>query len=290
MESARAAALIEAHRPLLDRLLPDDDRAALTVREGQFHLVVLGAQRVVCLARTEAAAARLSARAATLRALAEPRLGIAVPQPIELAGLDEDVAFLLLTRIPGEPLDDTMLTDPQSVEAIASQCHSLLAALTAAAADRRIRALLPAAAPHRWHDFARAVRTELYPLMADHGRDRAERELTALRDLPARADAVVHGDLGGENLLWERDSGVPVLRGVVDWDGVCLGDPAEDLAALGAGYGADMLRRILAHLPPEPGLAERIMAIQGTFALQQALDGHRDGDDAERADGLSGYR
>ncbi|MBF6224659.1 hypothetical protein [Nocardia abscessus] len=40
------------------------------------------------------------------------------------------------------------------------------------------------------------------------------------------------------------------------------------------------MRPILAHLPPDPGPAERSTAIQGTFALQQAIDRHRDGDDA----------
>ncbi|WP_280186571.1 MULTISPECIES: hypothetical protein [Nocardia] len=45
------------------------------------------------------------------------------------------------------------------------------------------------------------------------------------------------------------------------------------------------MRRILAHLPPEPGPAERITAVQGTIALRQAIDWYHDGDYAERADG-----
>jgi aminoglycoside phosphotransferase (APT) family kinase protein len=82
-----------------------------------------------------------------------------------------------------------------------------------------------------------------------------------------------------------------LLRGVVDWDDVCLGDPAEDLAALGAGYGAGLLRRILAlDGAADPKLWTRTAAIQGTFALQQALAAYRDDDTAELADGSAGYR
>jgi hypothetical protein len=37
-------------------------------------------------------------------------------------------------------------------------------------------------------------------------------------------------------------------------------------------------------------IATRITTIHGTFALQQALSAHRDGDEEQLADGLTGYR
>ncbi len=127
--------------------------------------------------------------------------------------------------------------------------------------------------------------------MSGDGRRRAERELTALDGLPHLTGAVVHGDLGAENVLWESVGGVPRLGGVVDWDEVTLGDPAEDLAAIGAGHGEDFLWRVRTHAgPPDDGLTARIATIRGTFALQQALSAHRDGDMEERADGLTDYR
>lgn len=97
----------------------------------------------------------------------------------------------------------------------------------------------------------------------------------------------MHGDLGPENVLWESIDGLPRLSGVVDWDDVGLGDPAEDLAAIGAGYGDSLLRRVLTL----GGWADhettaRIAAIAGTFALQQALAAYRDGDEEELRDGL----
>ena len=52
----------------------------------------------------------------------------------------------------------------------------------------------------------------------------------------------MHGDLGAENVLWEWTDGLPHLAGVLDWDDVTLSDPAEDFAAIGAGYGPELCR------------------------------------------------
>lgn len=100
----------------------------------------------------------------------------------------------------------------------------------------------------------------------------------------------MHGDLGAENVLWEWTHGLPHLSGVLDWDDVTLGDPAEDLAAIGAGYGPELLERVLALGNwSNRGLLTRIAARRGTSALQQALHAIRDGDE-ELVDGLADYR
>ncbi|MFL1382267.1 MULTISPECIES: aminoglycoside phosphotransferase family protein [unclassified Nocardiopsis] len=274
----------QTHQPLLERLLPDTDPATLTVREGQFHRVVIAADRVVRLPRTPAAAARLPRSAALLRALLELDLPFRTPTPLDEG---HDPAYLLLDRIPGEPL--TELTDPGTAASVAEQYTALLSALAKAGADPRARAALPRAAPDQWRRFAADVRTELLPLMSPAGRRRADRELTALDALPHLTESVVHGDLGPENVLWENVHGRPHLSGVIDWDDVSLGDPAEDLAAIGAGHGPDLLDRILT-LENRDGTRDRITTISGTFALQQALQAARDGDAEELADGLTGYR
>lgn len=127
--------------------------------------------------------------------------------------------------------------------------------------------------------------------MSHDGRRRAEREFAALDGLPHLTAAVVHGDLGAENVLWEVVDGRPRLSGVIDWDEAALGDPAEDFAAIGAGHGEGVLSRVLALGGwSDDGTAGRISAIRGTFALQQALYAVRDGDEEELADGLSAYR
>ncbi|SEG44111.1 Predicted kinase, aminoglycoside phosphotransferase (APT) family [Nonomuraea solani] len=257
-----------------------------TLHQGQFHQVVIGEDRVICLPRTEAAAARLPGRAALLRVLAGLDLGVDVPRPLREQAVGEP-PYLILSRVPGAPLEAGVLTDPQVAEVVAGQYAGLLAGL--AAAGERARAVLPVPRG-RWGRFAAEVRAELYGLMSEAGRRRAERELAALDGLPDGGTAVVHGDLGPENVLWEYDGGMPRLSGVIDWDEVTIGDPAEDLAAIAAGHGQALLNRVieLGGLA-NGGLAARITTIRRTFALQQALAAHRDGDQDELADGLAGY-
>ncbi|MEU8319372.1 viomycin phosphotransferase [Nonomuraea sp. NPDC048881] len=279
-------------RALLSRLLPGVEPERLTVRQGQFHQVVIGADRVVCLPRTGAAAARLPQRAAVLRLLAGFDLGFRTPRPLPEAGAPgpDEPPFLVLSRVPGAPLEAGELEDPRVAAAAAAQYVTLLRALARIGAEDEVRAALPAPRD-RWREFTAGVRAELFGLMAGRGRQRAERELAALDGLPDITEAVVHGDLGAENVLWEHDDGLPVLSGVIDWDEVTIGDPAEDLAAVGAGYGTPFLDRVLRLGGWSDGAtAARIAVIRASFALQQALSAHRDGDEEELADGLTGYR
>ncbi|MDF5756992.1 aminoglycoside phosphotransferase family protein [Spongiactinospora sp. TRM90649] len=262
------------------------------VREGQFHRVLMGADQVVHLARTEAAAARLPRRAAVLRTLAALGLGFRTPEVLGEYGGRGDGAppYLLVRRIPGAPLPRAALAAPAFAEAVAAGLAELLAELEAAGATDHARRTLTEEEPGRWPSFASDVRAELFPLMTAAGRERAGRELAALDGLPHITRAVVHGDLGPENVLWETADGPPRLSGVIDWDDVRLGDPAEDLAAIAAGYGDRLLGRVLALGGGSSGtLPRRIAVIRGTFALQQALQAHRDGDEEELADGLAGY-
>ncbi|MDN3267234.1 viomycin phosphotransferase [Streptomyces sp. MA15] len=281
------------HRALLSRLLPDDKPDDLAVRQGQFHTVVIGSDRVVCLPRTRAAAARLPRRAAALHALAGLDLGFRTPEPLLQGGTHgtDEAPFLVLDRIPGEPLETDALNDARVADTVAAQYATLLSALARAGTDETVRAVLPQAAEDHWRRFAEDVRAELFPLMSGNGRLQAERELTALDSLPHLTQAVVHGDLGAGNVLWEWTHGLPHLSGVLDWDDVTLGDPAEDLAAIGAGHGPEVLDRVLTlGAWSDHGLLTRIATIRGTFALQQALCAIRDGDEEELADGLAGYR
>jgi aminoglycoside phosphotransferase (APT) family kinase protein len=284
--------IIAAHQTLLSRLLPDDTLDELTVRQGQFHIVVIGSDRVVCLPRTRAAADRLPERAVTLQALASLELGFRTPEPLLQGGGNDtdETSFLVLSRIPGEPLQSHTLDDARVIATVAAQYANLLSELAVAGTDETVRAALPDAPADRWRQFAESVRAELFQHMSRAGRLRAERELAALDNLPHITQAVVHGDLGAENVLWEWRDGLPHLSGVLDWDDVTLSDPAEDLAAIDASYSPELLERVLALGNwSDQTLAERTTTISNTFALQQALDAILDGDEEELADGLANY-
>lgn len=290
---------------LLSRLLPGAELEVLEVHQGQCYQVVVGADRAVCLPLTLAAAARLPRRAATLHILAELDLGVCTPRPLSMSDAEE--AWLVLSRVPGAPLGFGAVENSEVAEVIATQYVRLLTRLAKAGADDGTRAVL-SVPEGRWSRFAGEVRAELYGLMSDDGRLRAERELAAVERLPevetgvdaAPWDdvrlgdvrpAVVHGDLGAENVLWEWIDGLPRLGGVVDWDQVTIGDQAEDLAAIAASFGTDFLDRVL-RLGGWDSIEvrDRIAAIRGTFALQQALMAYQDEDEAQLDDGLAGYR
>lgn len=127
--------------------------------------------------------------------------------------------------------------------------------------------------------------------MSDAGRRRAEVELTAVCAVAAGGDALVHTDLGGANVLLTSVGGVPRLAGILDWDGACIGNQANDLASLAVTFGWDVARRIddRRRSPGGPLFASaRIIA--ETFALQQALPAALSGDVVSLDDGLTDYR
>ncbi|WP_433261735.1 capreomycin phosphotransferase [Actinosynnema sp. CS-041913] len=260
------------------------DLGDVSLHSGQFHDVLIAADRVFRFPKTAAAAAELPRRAALLTALNTLDLGVEIPTPLSDVDPSAPVGdtFLTLSRVPGAPLGHA-----EAVDAMVAEFARVLRTM----ADTKPVDVVPAADPHRWTEFAAGVHTGLFPLMDAAGRNRAERELAAVQRLDHVTTGLVHGDLGGENVLWRRTGDRPRLVGIVDWDGAVIGDPAEDLAAVGASYGAGLLDRIITLLGVDRTSAvRRTAAYQGTFALQQALAAARDGDDAELADGLASYR
>lgn len=271
-----------------------DEPGEASLHRGQFHDVVITETAAYRFPRTESARAGLADSSAVLSTLADLDLGVALPRPLAPVDAAAPVGrcHLVTTRVPGGALDRADVDgDAQVAAAVSAELARLLSRLRHASADPELRRAIRETPPERWRDFAAAVRQTLYPLMSQDGRPRAEQELTAVCALPPVTGALVHGDLGGRNLLWRRDSGRPVLTGVVDWDDAAIGDQAADVAAIAVTYGwtvaTDTLRLLSAK--PEAVLA-RARAIAGTFALQQALPAAIDGDDADLREGLAGYR
>ncbi|SHF88622.1 aminoglycoside phosphotransferase family protein [Streptoalloteichus hindustanus] len=272
------------------RVFGEEDVAEASLRCGQFHDVLLTPTKVYRFPRNRSAASRMAVRAEVLRVLSTLDLGVSTPQVLSVE--DGALPCLVISRVPGRPLERAELASPRAVERVAGQIAVLLGELERAGQDERVRDLVGLSSSDRWADFAEGVRRELFPLMSPAGRQRAEAELVAVTGLDPVTSALVHGDLGGENVLWELGTGGPRLVGVVDWDEVSVGDPAEDLAAIAASYGENLVRRVL-QLRGMTGLSEhldRIRTVQATFALQQALSGMLDADEAEVADGLGSYR
>jgi aminoglycoside phosphotransferase (APT) family kinase protein len=309
---------------------PGGRAAAARLARGQFHDVVLVGDVAYRFPRDEESRARLPARVALLTVLAHRRLPVAVPGLLSQAALHEPLGrcHVVLRRVTGQPLGREAVTGTREQAAVARDLAALLDRLARLGGDAGIRAVVPGADRQLWHRFAADVSTVLFPLMPDHGRKRAEAELSRVLSVDPVGGALVHGDLGGTNLLWHtapRQSGprqtgppepghlepgdaagrhggpaagpgrasaaLPRLAGVLDWDEARIGSQADDLASIAATFGWPLARRVDArrHAGQTPTIAAA-EAIAGTFALQQALPAALSGDAASLADGLTRYR
>lgn len=266
---------------------------AVRLRTGQDHdVLVVGTEAVFRFPRHRRAREALPREVAALGALAalDPGIGVVLPEVI-LDRSGAEPAFTGHRYLAGEPLPRG------SVEAVGPMAYRFameLARVLDALATVEVTGALDAAlhrAPVRedFAAFADAVRERLAPRMSDAGRGQAEAELAAVLALDApERPTLVHGDFGGTNLRWDADA--TRLTGVLDWGQVHLGDPAYDIASVGATYGWDLAATVHATTErADATLLERARAYAGTFALQEALAGVVDGDEVAARRGLRGY-
>jgi aminoglycoside phosphotransferase (APT) family kinase protein len=250
--------------------------------------VVLAGDVVYRFPRDDLSRRALPGRVALLRVLGNRRLPVATPVPLAAgrAGLDEPLGrcHVALTRLRGQPLPPTLAA--RHPPAVIAELDRLLDALRGLGADPGVRDVVPTADARQWERFASDVTRVLFPLMSARGQRRAEGELRRVAAVDPAGAALVHGDLGGANLLWTVAESGPRLAGVVDWDGAHLGSQAEDLASLAATFGWPLAEQLGASRPA--GLSDA-RAIAATFALRQALPAALSGDRVMLADGLAGY-
>ncbi len=258
---------------------------------GQFHDVVLAGDVAYRFPRDDQARRALPGRVALLRVLQDSGFPVATPVPLATAHAGEPEAlgrcYVALSRLRGHPLRGPL--DPPSESAMLGELGRLMGALSELGADPAVAKAVPGADPDRWIRFADDVARVLFPLMSGQGRRRAEAELARATAVDPAGTALVHGDLGGTNLLWEAAPPGPRLAGILDWDEAHLGSQAEDLASLAVTFGWPQAERLDAARPAGGGLLDDARAIAATFALQQALPAALSSDSAMLADGLTRY-
>jgi hypothetical protein len=297
--------------------------AEADLRRGQFHDVVLLGGAAYRFPRDEQSRRALPGRVALLRALggvsdanaqpAQSRLGgearrapaaatapgalgnagaglaELIPRPLADPDLSQPVGrcHAVLRRLPGRPLG----RDASGPAGIAAELSRVLNALAEMGSDPAVRAAVPGADPAYWERFADGVEDVLFPMMTDAGRRRASAELAAVKTVDPTGNALVHGDLGGANLLWTATApGGFRLTGIIDWDEAHIGRQADDLASLAATFGWGLAGSVdrLRHGGESPAIADARL-IEATFALQQALPAVLIGDAESLADGLIRY-
>jgi aminoglycoside 2''-phosphotransferase len=223
-----------------------------------------------------------------------PQLPLPVPEMIYQSPNNHipGEVFSVLKMIPGKPLYRERLAaiDNEDVlQRLAEQAAGFLKALHSIDVKER-NGTVPAEDPLEYYEhFLVEVHTALMPKMRSSARLETEiffeQLLSFLRSNPYQP-CIIHNDFGGSNILYDEDR--QQLSGVIDFNSLCLGDPAVDVASLST-YGDDFIERGLRFYPEMKHLMERARLIRGTFALEEALSGWRDGDAKAYERGIEKY-
>lgn len=123
---------------------------------------------------------------------------------------------------------------------------------------------------------------QVIPRLIPRNRPRALEAIQDLVELETVEPKLVHGDLMGNNMLWEDDR----LVGIIDWDHACVADPAYDTASLGLWFGWDSVRHATTPEDFERAqLHSRIFPLQAVaYAIHHELDIAQINQSVEKAD------
>jgi aminoglycoside 2''-phosphotransferase len=176
------------------------------------------------------------------------RLSTPIPQPVRLAVLAHPRGwpFLVYPKLPGRPLSTIRRLDGAGRRRLGAFVDSLLHELASLPAPPLLRMGASEGNPDAWAKKYRAlekryqrhaeskVAAPLRPKLT-HAFERFFADLRSARYRPI----ATHQDLGPDHLLWDDTKNRPT--GVIDWEDLCLGDPAFDLTGLTL-LGSDRLR------------------------------------------------
>ncbi|WSQ12534.1 aminoglycoside phosphotransferase family protein [Streptomyces sp. NBC_01231] len=271
-------------RQLVRSLLKDGgadacDAAALEVRPvvaGGGHAAWwVGARHVLRLDEDREAAVRRR-RELRLRDLVRPHLPVAVPTSVARGEWAPGLTYTLDTRVPGGSGEE------HDVSAVGeADLAGLLTGLREVPVRQAETLGVPRTAPRSLEALRRAAAKAAERLAAADEFDPARLHQfapTAAVQLAAQSGSavLVHHDLRGEHLVVSADGRV---RGVLDWTGAVVGDPAEDIAglALAVGSPAAVRAATLAGYGARPCLRGLWLARCDTVvSLAARLDGRDD--------------
>jgi aminoglycoside 2''-phosphotransferase len=287
----------ETVEPLLARIrevYPDlvTSDAQLVSGHGQNNQILIVDERLIFrFPRYVGGIARLMRTTRILRAI-RTALPLEIPDPT-YSSFDEAAvgkAFVGYPLIRGEPLW-TEAFERLPDEGIRQRVVDQLAVFLRALHDVPVNKVLTEAVVGfdplaEWRDLYDRIRLRLFPAMRPDARQAVSRHFELFLGNPASRQirpALVHGDFGTSNILYDPDTGNVV--GVIDFDSTDVGDPAVDFAAASC-YGLQRFARVY---PEVSAMANRVNFYRGTFALQEALFGAENGDDVAYRAGMAAY-
>lgn len=281
---------------LIRQHLPDFafERAEELQSPGQFNIVLAVDDKWMFRFPKSAGAAADLARELEILPRLHGRLPLPIPEPRFHArdAASGDLLFMGYPRLPGEPLTRERFARLKDDEAVLAGIAKDLALFL-----RKLQAIAPAehglapaseSALAEWTRIGHDIREKLFPHMRSDARETVARNFEkALNDAAIWScdECLIHGDFGTGNLLFHDGR----VSGVIDFGFCGPGDPAQDLGALLASYGAAFVERVCRHYPALRAGLPRARFYCGNYALIQALYALRDGDEAEFEDGMRGY-
>lgn len=239
------------------------------------------AGQIFKIAKSWEASATFSKEVQYLPALAE-RITVEIPVPRWHVSRSREFPFGAIgyPKLPGAPLTSEILT-PATRNTLAREIGTLAASLHDTPPEATGASSLPGPEAH-WYE-QRRVRDAILPLLRDE-LTKPEYDVVARwwntflgdRRMRAFTPVVVHGDLEPGNILV---SGEPKqVTGVVDFEGLAVGDPAQDLAAQ-LHLGRDFALAVVDHYHAAGGIldadfeyrVQRLWELRGFDGMRLAI-------------------
>jgi aminoglycoside phosphotransferase (APT) family kinase protein len=220
-----------------------------------------------------------------------PRLPLPLPA-FEVAE-DGEAPFVAYRKLSGRPIDETVRSDGD-VAALARTLGSFLSALHGYPVERASELSATDAAGEGWLSQQVELRSrserDVFPLLEPDERWDAH---AVFEDFFADADEIsaslVHGDLGPDHILCERER----VTGVIDWTDACVGDPAVDFGWLASATPRPFVDALFAAYTvgaAAHGVRERSLYYHRVGPLHEVLYAQETNDAELLARGLRGFR
>lgn len=235
-------------------------------------------------------------REVTLLKTIKQRITLPIPNPIYYSFKDKNPrkSFAGYKMIEGQPMwnQDFSLTHTESKERIASQLVNFLYELHSIPIDDlpgeiQENADRPLQAVESLYD---KLKDNIFPLISPQSRESVSERFDLFIDkqkAKSTPTALIHGDFGASNILW--DPLKEEITGIIDFGGSQQGDPAYDFAGLLSSYGEDFFNICTELYPGGEQIKDRVYFYRSTFALQEALHGIENGDEAALRNGIQDY-
>lgn len=270
----------------------DIHSARLHAGEGQFNdILIINDTLIFRFPRYEESIDGFLQEIEVLQKL-QRHLTLPIPEPIYVGSGTKSIGniFMGYKLLPGKPLFRDVLntiTDESALEALAHQLADFLHGLHhISPAELNLELPINDALTDS-QKFYSDLEQGLFPRMRPEPRRAVTKHFEEYFNNPSLHQyepALIHGDFGGSNILFDRDR----ITGIIDFSFASLDDPARDIAAVST-YGEAFFARIFRYYPATETVLERAKFYRGTFALQEAMHAFRNNDRQALENGMEEY-